>query len=81
MEVGKSLEVSFTQIRAATGRSFEYGYLICVDQRLAAVLLPAEQGWFMQAGFGPCDHEAMFFDTLPAASDWVRERFEEEALT
>jgi hypothetical protein len=31
----------------------------------------------MQAGFGPCDHEAMFFDTLSSAADWVQERFAE----
>ena len=44
---------------------------------LAAVLLPTDHGWFMQAGFGPCDHEAMFFETLSSAADWVQERFAE----
>jgi hypothetical protein len=67
--------VSFTEVCAATRRASEDAHLVFADQCLAAVLLPAERGWFLQAGFGPCDHEAMVFDTLSSAADWVRECF------
>ncbi|MGH1587850.1 hypothetical protein ACRBEV_05210 [Methylobacterium phyllosphaerae] len=73
----RPVEVSFTEVCAATRQASEDGHLVFADQCLAAVLLPAEQGWFMQAGFGPCDHEAIFFDTLSAAADWVQDRFAE----
>ncbi|MGH1574910.1 hypothetical protein ACRAWG_35065 [Methylobacterium sp. P31] len=75
LDVQKPVEVSFTQVCAATRQASEDGRLVFADQCLAAVLLPAEQGWFVQAGFGPCDHEAMFFDTLASVADWVRECF------
>ena len=77
LDAQKSVEVSFTEVCAATRQASEDAHLVFADQCLAAVLLPTEQGWFMQAGFGPCDHEAMFFDTLSSAADWVQERFAE----
>ncbi|MGH1571825.1 hypothetical protein ACRAWG_15495 [Methylobacterium sp. P31] len=67
--------MSFTQVCAATRRDSEDAHLVFADQCLAAILLPAEWGWFLQAGFGPCDHEAMVFDTLSSAADWVRACF------
>lgn len=75
MDVQKPVEVSFTEVCAATRQASEEARLVFADQCLAAVLLPTERGWFMQAGFGPCEHEAMFFDTLSSAADWVRECF------
>jgi hypothetical protein len=77
LDAQKSVEVSFTEVCAATRQASEDAHLVFADQCLAAVLLPTEDGWFMQAGFGPCDHEAMFFDTLSSAADWVQERFAE----
>ena len=71
----RPVEVSFTKVCAATRQASEDARLVFADQCLAAVLLPTERGWFMQAGFGPCDHEVMFFDTLSSAADWVRTRF------
>lgn len=71
MDARRPVEVSFTAVYAAARQTSEDAHLVYADRCLAAVLLPAEQGWFMQAGFGPCDHEAMFFDTLSAAADWV----------
>ncbi len=73
----RPVAVSFTEVCAVTRQGSEDAHLVFVDQCLAAVLLPAEQGWYMQTGFGPCDHEAMFFDTLSSAADWVQERFAE----
>ena len=75
LDVRKPVEVSFTEVCAATRQASEDGRLVFADRRLAAVLMPTERGWFMQAGFGPCDHEAMFFDNLHAAAEWVRECF------
>jgi hypothetical protein len=77
LDAHRSVEVSFSEVCAATRQGSEGAHLVYADQCLAAVLLPAEEGWFMQAGFGPCDHEAMFFDTLSLAADWVQERFAE----
>lgn len=81
MNTLRPVEVSFTQVCAATRRASEDARLVFADRSLAAVLLPAERGWFLEAGFGPCDHEAMVFDTLSSAADWVRECFTEAALT
>jgi hypothetical protein len=69
------VDVSFTEVCAATRRASEDAHLVFADQCLAAVLLPAEGGWYLQAGFGPCDHEVIVFDTLSSAADWVRECF------
>ena len=77
MTAQRSVEVSFTEVCAATRQASEDAHLVFADRCLAAVLLPTDQGWFMQAGFGPCDHEAIFFDTLSSAADWVQERFAE----
>jgi hypothetical protein len=75
LDAHRSVEVSFTEVYAATRQGSEGAHLVYADQYLAAVLLPAEQGWFVQAGFGPCDQEAMFFDTLSSAADWVQDCF------
>jgi hypothetical protein len=75
MDAQRSVEVSFTEVCAATRQASENAHLVFADRCLAAVLLPAEEGWFMQAGFGPCEQEAMFFDTLSSAADWVRDCF------
>ena len=73
----RPVKVSFTEVCAATRQASEEANLVFADQCLAAVLVPTDQGWFMQAGFGPCDQEAIFFDTLSSAADWVQERFAE----
>ena len=77
MDAQRSVAVSFMEVCAATRGAPEDAHLVFADQCLAAVLLPTEQGWFMQAGFGPCNHEDMFFNTLSSAADWVQERFSE----
>lgn len=75
VDLEKPVDVSFTEVCAATRRASEDARLVFADQCLAAILLPAEGGWFLQVGFGPCDHEAMVFDTLASAADWVRDCF------
>ncbi|MGH1592354.1 hypothetical protein ACRBEV_33065 (plasmid) [Methylobacterium phyllosphaerae] len=80
LDVQKPVVVSFTKVCAVTRQASENAHLVYADQCLAAVLLPTEEGWFMQAGFGPCDHEAMFFYTLHAAAEWVQECFTVAAL-
>ena len=70
-----ALEVSFTEIQAATREAAEDARLVFANERLVALLVPASQGWFLQVGFGPCEKEGMIFETLAAAADWVRECF------
>ena len=69
------VDVSFTAVRAATRSAAEDAHLIFADQQLVALLVPAQDGWFLQVGFGPCDREGLIFETLSAAASWVRECF------
>lgn len=69
------VDVSFTAVQAATRSTAEEAHLIFANQQLVALLLPAQEGWYLQVGFGPCDREGLIFETLNAAASWVRECF------
>ena len=66
------ISITFEPIRAATLDSAEDARLVWVDQSLVALLVPAEEGWFIQFGLGPCEREDLIFSTLAAAEVWVR---------
>lgn len=72
------LDVNFTEVQAATQSAAEEAYLIFANQQLVALLLPAQEGWYLQIGFGPCEREGLIFDTLNAAASWVRECFSKD---
>ncbi|GJD92952.1 hypothetical protein [Methylobacterium iners] len=74
-----TLQVRFQPVTAATQQAHEPAQLVWVDQHLAALLVPAEVGWFLQVGFGRCEGEGVLFSTLAAADDWVRARMQEGA--
>lgn len=74
-----TLQVRFQPVTAATQQACEPAQLIWVDQHLAALLVPAEVGWFLQVGFGRCEGEGLLFATLEAAEDWVRARMRDGA--
>ncbi len=61
----RPVKVTFTEVCAATRQASEDANLVFADQCLAAVLVPTEHGWFMQAGFGPCNHEAISSTRFP----------------
>jgi hypothetical protein len=45
-------------------------HLVALMVRISGRGLPrARHGWFLEAGFGPCRGEGVFFPTLPAADD------------
>jgi hypothetical protein len=67
-----SIDVSFEPVRAATRAAAEDGYLVYADQQLVALLVPADTGWFLQLGLGPCAREGMIFGRLREAETWVR---------
>ncbi len=67
-----TLQIRFQPVTAATLQACEPAQLVWTDQHLSAVLLPAENGWFLQIGFGPCDAEGLLFADLEAVEDWVR---------
>jgi hypothetical protein len=66
------VEVKFNPIKAATLQSGEDAQLVWVNQLLAGLLVPAEEGWFLQIGFGPWEGEGTVFPSLAAAEAWVR---------
>jgi hypothetical protein len=69
--------ITFQAISAATKRDGEPGHLVWVRDRLVALLLRAEDGWFLQHGLGPLDQEGILFVSIDAAEDWVRDHLPE----
>lgn len=68
------VRVSFEVVRAATLAGAEDARLVWAQERLVALLVPAEVGWFLEIGLGPCEGEGVLFPTIAAAEHWVRER-------
>lgn len=67
-------EVSFESVRAATQDGSEDARLVFLDHTLMALLVPAENGWFLQFSLGGSEQEGLIFSTLTAAEAWIRER-------
>ena len=76
-----------TSIRVLSNAGSSEGCLVFSGERLAAVLVRVSQddtgrsdGWFLEAGFGPCS--ALFvppppiFSDLPQAEAWLREQID-----
>lgn len=70
-----AIEVSFEPICAAGQLEAEDACLVYANQQLVALLLPAETGWFLHIGLGPCEREGLTFETLTDAATWVRTCF------
>ena len=68
------VQVSFEAIRVATAKAAEDAHLVFANRQLIALLVPAEVGWYLQVGLGPCDCEGLIFETLDAAETWVHAR-------
>jgi hypothetical protein len=64
--------IAFEPVRTATHDASEMAHLVRFNESIVALLLPAETGWFLQMGFGPCEQEGLIFQTLSAAEFWVR---------
>ena len=64
-------EIVFQKIRAATLGSAEAGHLVWVSDRLAALLVEAEDGWFLQIGLGPFDVEGLLFPSMESVGVWI----------
>jgi hypothetical protein len=64
-------QVTFQEIRAATHDACERGHLVWVRDKLAAILVEADEGWFLQAGLGPFEAEGLLFATTGAAEAWI----------
>ncbi|WP_238273026.1 hypothetical protein [Methylobacterium cerastii] len=67
-----TVAIDFESVRTATQNASEEAHLVRFNQHIVAVLLPAETGWFLQMGFGPCEQEGLVFQSLTAAEAWVR---------
>ena len=72
--------ITFQEISAATSRDGEPGHLVWFRDRLVALLLRAEGGWFLQHGLGPLEQEGVLFVSIDAAEDWVRDHIPENWL-
>lgn len=59
-------------IRAASCFEHESAYLVWVRDRLVALLVEAEGGWFLQFGLGPFEAEGLIFASVDDAEEWVR---------
>lgn len=59
-------------ISAASGFYHESGYLVWVRNHLAALLVEADGGWFLQFGLGPFEAEGLIFASVSDAEDWIR---------
>jgi len=68
------VDVVFEPVRAVTLKAAEEGYLVFANQQLVALLVPADTGWFLQLGLGPCEEEGMIFSQLREVETWVRAR-------
>ena len=66
------IEVGFEPIHVATLEAAEDGYLVYASQQLVALLVPADTGWFLQLGLGPCAQEGLIFSRLSEVEAWVR---------
>ena len=70
------VRVSFEAVCAATHAGAEEAKLVWAAERLVALLVPAEVGWFLQIGLGPCEGEGVLFPNIDAAERWVRDRIQ-----
>lgn len=75
----EQVEVCFVPIGSIAVEDYQAANLALADGRLVAVLSYVvseeegnEQGWYLEAGFGPCEGEAKLFETLDGAAAWVR---------
>ena len=74
--------VRFESIRLVGQRTAEAGQLALVDDCVVAVLVRVEdenlaedqQGWCLEAGFGPCRGDGTLFTTLDLAEAWIDSR-------
>jgi hypothetical protein len=66
------MRMTFQAITAATEQAHEPAQLMWANQHLVAVLVPADGGWFLEHGFGPCASEALLFETLDDAAGWAK---------
>src|SRR5687768_17591099 len=79
---GMTIVVRFQPVRLGGQYSGEDAWLGWANEHLVALLvrisgrgLPrTRHGWFLEAGFGPCRGEGMFFSSLSAAEDWIRDK-------
>ena len=69
-----SVQVKFEPVTVVTEHGSEQAQLVWADKHLVAVLVPAEAGWFLQIGFGPCAGEGVLFATTEMATAWVHHR-------
>ena len=67
------VQVRFEAVRAATSEAAEDAHLVFANRQLVALLVPAEAGWYLQLGLGPCEREGLIFETLGAVERWVHE--------
>jgi hypothetical protein len=74
--------VRFQPVRLGGQYCGEEAWLGWANEHFVALLvrisgrgLPrTRHGWFLEAGFGPCRGEGMFFPSLSAAEDWIRDK-------
>jgi hypothetical protein len=84
-------DITLQPIAVITDGGSQDGRLVLADGQLAAVVARVSgedtageeyaEGWFMEAGFGPCGRlsavQPPVFPSLDEATRWVRERLEE----
>ena len=73
-------QIIFQEISAATRAESEPGHLVWVRDRLAAILLEAEGGWFLLTGLGPFEAEGLLFPSFAAVELWIGQHLPDEWL-
>jgi len=77
------IDITLQPIPVMTGSQDHEGRLVLADGQLAAVLVrlsdevhgEEQGGWFLEAGFGPCDGpEHPIFESFDEAEAWVRRK-------
>ena len=76
-----SVVIRFQPVRLGSDPTGEEALLGFADDLLIAVLVRVAEGWFVEAGFGPCFGEGRVFVTLRAAEAWLREQVSERWAT
>ena len=77
--------VRFEPIRLSAHDGGEEACLVLANDHLVAVLVrlvgeegePAQNGWFLETGFDPCNREGLIFSSLDAVEGWLRAQIPE----
>lgn len=74
MHVGSFPKFEYERIAAATIRGQEEAILAWHNRKLIAIFVNADNGWFLQHGFGASNVEGIIFQDLKDFEAWINQR-------